>query len=134
MHLVPPPLPSHPRSAISQKSTKDTPENTRTFDGWWCVSLIPSLFLENDANSRFDRYHKWTILIAVAALIALVIFLLVRYIPPAVPPPSSRWSGPVHFTIPVLSPFTSVVSILPASPPRLMTPFCHPRSSTRRLR
>ncbi|KAI0767707.1 hypothetical protein C8Q74DRAFT_973469 [Fomes fomentarius] len=68
-----------------------------------------------EINERYAREYAhirrmvWTILIAVAALIALVIFLLVRYIPPAVPPPSSRWPGPMHFTIPVLSPFTSVI-------------------------
>ena len=50
------------------------------------------------------------VLIVLAMLIGLVAFLLIRYVPPAVATPASRRPGSVHFTIPVLSPFTSVVS------------------------
>ncbi|TCD63456.1 hypothetical protein EIP91_005397 [Steccherinum ochraceum] len=40
------------------------------------------------------------------AMVAVLIYLLVRGHPPHLP--TSRWNTPLHFTIPVLSPFTSV--------------------------
>lgn len=48
------------------------------------------------------------------ALVAILVYLLVRGHPPQV---ASRWMSPLHFTIPVLSPFTSVVSLLQPSSP-----------------
>ncbi|KAI0372576.1 hypothetical protein BV20DRAFT_79929 [Pilatotrama ljubarskyi] len=49
------------------------------------------------------------IVAAVGLLIALALMLLYRYLLPPTPRPS-RWSGPMHFTIPILSPFSSIVS------------------------
>ncbi|KAI0752486.1 hypothetical protein C8Q80DRAFT_1117903 [Daedaleopsis nitida] len=68
-----------------------------------------------EMNERYAREFAhiqrmvWALLMTVAALIGLVVFLLIRYVPPALSDPSTRRNSPVHFTIPVLSPFTSVI-------------------------
>ncbi|KAI0708423.1 hypothetical protein C8Q76DRAFT_626778 [Earliella scabrosa] len=68
-----------------------------------------------ELNDRYAREYAhvtrmmWMVLIVLAMLIGLVAFLLIRYVPPAVATPASRRPGSVHFTIPVLSPFTSVI-------------------------
>ncbi|KAI0703867.1 hypothetical protein C8T65DRAFT_250132 [Cerioporus squamosus] len=65
----------------------------------------------SELNSRYERelarikYTVWTILVALGSLLAVVVYLLVRYVPP--PAPSGR--GSMHFTIPILSPFASVI-------------------------
>ncbi|RDX52319.1 hypothetical protein OH76DRAFT_1345502 [Lentinus brumalis] len=65
-----------------------------------------------EMNSRYERelsrikYMVLGMLAALAVLISAVMFILVRYVP-MTPAPSRR--GAVHFTIPILSPFASVI-------------------------
>ncbi|KAJ8474817.1 hypothetical protein ONZ51_g6957 [Trametes cubensis] len=66
-----------------------------------------------ELNARFsDQFAKhqqmmWMILGTMISVVATLMYLLVRTCAPAAS--SSRWLPPLHFTIPVLSPFASVV-------------------------
>ncbi|KAI0372579.1 hypothetical protein BV20DRAFT_940059 [Pilatotrama ljubarskyi] len=54
-----------------------------------------------------ESLSQWTILGAFACVITLLLFLLLRHTASAGASP--RWLGPLHFTIPILSPFASVI-------------------------
>ncbi|KAI0324104.1 hypothetical protein GY45DRAFT_1331923 [Cubamyces sp. BRFM 1775] len=66
-----------------------------------------------ELNARFSHQfamHEkmmWMILGTLISVVAALIYLLVRSCAPAAS--SSRWLPPLHFTIPILSPFASVV-------------------------
>ncbi|RPD60564.1 hypothetical protein L226DRAFT_484771 [Lentinus tigrinus ALCF2SS1-7] len=64
-----------------------------------------------ELNSRYERelsrikYMVWTILAVLVILLSLFVFLVVRYVPAS----TSSVKGSTHFTIPILSPFASVI-------------------------
>ncbi|KAI1786225.1 hypothetical protein LXA43DRAFT_75502 [Ganoderma leucocontextum] len=66
-----------------------------------------------DLNAKYDREYAhirrmvWTIVVVAAFAIAMCSYLILRYIPPT-SSTSGRHSA-MHFTIPILSPFTSVI-------------------------
>ncbi|KAH9934546.1 uncharacterized protein BXZ73DRAFT_77022 [Epithele typhae] len=61
-----------------------------------------------DLDTRFTHIARmvWTILAAAALSILAALYLALRL---SAPPPPAPSTGPMHFTIPVLSPFASVV-------------------------
>ncbi|KAH9903178.1 hypothetical protein C8Q73DRAFT_673483, partial [Cubamyces lactineus] len=63
-------------------------------------------------SDQFARHQQmtWIILGTMISVVATLIYLLVRTCSPA--QSSSRWLPPLHFTIPILSPFASVVSYI----------------------
>ncbi|KAJ3552259.1 hypothetical protein NM688_g4244 [Phlebia brevispora] len=65
-------------------------------------------FVHQVHEHRQARLEKFTIFL-VALIVALVSILLYMLLWGAYPPKNTRVPRPVHFTIPILSPFTSVV-------------------------
>lgn len=57
---------------------------------------------------------QWSLLGTVLAAISALLYFLYKHAVPA--GAASRWLGPLHFTIPILSPFASVVSATVFSP------------------
>ncbi|KAI0816940.1 hypothetical protein BC628DRAFT_1100245 [Trametes gibbosa] len=49
----------------------------------------------------------WTVMLTMAAMFTIPVYLLYQKSASLVPHP--RWSAPMHFTIPILSPFASVI-------------------------
>ncbi|KAI0078080.1 hypothetical protein K474DRAFT_1594822 [Panus rudis PR-1116 ss-1] len=58
-----------------------------------------------DRHSKLERL-AFLLLTWLIALVAVIVYLLIKE---RTVPSSSRWTTPLHFTVPVLSPFTSVV-------------------------
>ncbi|KAI0356833.1 hypothetical protein OH77DRAFT_173781 [Trametes cingulata] len=59
-------------------------------------------------EKEFARHRQmWIVLGAAASMVAMLLFVLLRHTAPA--GSSSRWLGPLHFTIPILSLFASVI-------------------------
>ncbi|KAH8080698.1 hypothetical protein BXZ70DRAFT_960056 [Cristinia sonorae] len=63
--------------------------------------------LNRQHETRHSKMERLAMLLMTWLLVmaAVLMYLLIRGHPPQV---SSRWTSPLHFTIPVLSPFTSV--------------------------
>ena len=74
------------------------------------MTRVTSWWRELSAPAKFRLYSQLTLqgVVVVVAIVAAIVHSHAS-VQRAIP---SRWSIPTHFTIPILSPFTSVVSIL----------------------